>query len=98
METTEQFSELTDNDKVVFDVWKPLIVKKLRDSFPSIPADFEIKPISARRTHACNVFYDFTVALPDGKFAKVSFNGNAGYVMGTKTREPTIDDVEVHIE
>ncbi|CAF4692283.1 unnamed protein product, partial [Rotaria sp. Silwood2] len=37
------------------------------------------------------------IALPDDKFAKASFNLNAGYVMGTKVSDPTEDCITVQM-
>ncbi|CAF3784456.1 unnamed protein product [Rotaria sordida] len=50
------------------------IEKKVRETFPSIPSNFVLKPVTIRKEHGCGIFYSFMIALPHGKFAKVSFN------------------------
>ncbi|CAF4062685.1 unnamed protein product, partial [Rotaria sp. Silwood1] len=50
------------------------IEKKVRETFPSIPAGFTLQLVTIRKTIGCGMFYDFKIVLPDGQFAKVSFD------------------------
>ncbi|CAF3323403.1 unnamed protein product [Rotaria sp. Silwood2] len=50
------------------------IEKKVRETFPSIPSDFVLKPVTIRLIVGCGAFYDFMIALPNGQSAKVSFH------------------------
>ncbi|CAF3513566.1 unnamed protein product [Rotaria socialis] len=86
------FSSLDDNDLLVYQSFEKLIDGKLRKTFPS---DFQLKPLSVCRVLGYGMFYDFKIALPDDKFAKASFNSNAGYVMGTKVSDATHDCITV---
>ncbi|CAF4693476.1 unnamed protein product, partial [Rotaria sp. Silwood2] len=48
--------------------------KKVRETFPSIPSDFVLKPVTVSKIPACGTMYYFMIALPNGEFAKVRFN------------------------
>ncbi|CAF1583284.1 unnamed protein product [Rotaria magnacalcarata] len=91
------FSSLNDNDLLVYQSFEKLIDGKLRKTFPSIPSDFQLKTVSVCRVRGCGMFYDFKIALPDDKFAKASFNSDAGYVMGTKVSDPTEDCITIQM-
>ena len=38
------------------------IEQSVRETFPSIPADFQLKPVTLRKMEACAMIYDFMVS------------------------------------
>ncbi|CAF0905308.1 unnamed protein product [Rotaria sordida] len=46
---------------------------EVRKKYPSVPANFELKPVRARHIEACGTIHDYKIALPDNKFVKISF-------------------------
>ncbi|CAF2893308.1 unnamed protein product [Rotaria sp. Silwood2] len=68
------FKPLDHDDQELFQRHAKGIDKKVRETFPSIPSGFTLKPVTIRKTVGCGMFYDFMIALPDSQFAKVSFH------------------------
>ncbi|CAF0745283.1 unnamed protein product [Adineta steineri] len=81
------YEPLNNEDQELFQRHEKGIDKSVRDAFPSIPADFKLKPVTIRKIVGCGMFYDIKVALPDNQYAKVSFH-SGGHPM------PRIDGVE----
>ncbi|CAF0973839.1 unnamed protein product [Adineta steineri] len=69
-----KYQPLDNDDKELFQRHEKGIDKSVRQAFPSIPADFKLKPVTIRKIVGCGMFYDIKVALPDGQFAKVHFH------------------------
>ncbi|CAF1233620.1 unnamed protein product [Rotaria magnacalcarata] len=74
------YKSLVDEDFQLFNKHKNSIDREVRKTFPSIPADFELKPVLVRNLEACGTIHNFKIALPDNKFAKISFL-TGGFVM-----------------
>ncbi|CAF1147654.1 unnamed protein product [Rotaria sordida] len=81
------FHPLKGDDHELYGRHAKGIEKKVRETFPSIPSNFVLKPVTIRKTHGCGMFYDFMIALPDGKFAKVSFH-SGGHPIQRAPGEP----------
>ncbi|CAF3418145.1 unnamed protein product [Rotaria sp. Silwood1] len=86
------FHPLNDDDRELFQRHAKGIEKKVRETFPSIPAGFTLKPVTIRKTIGCGMFYDIMIALPEHKFAKVSFH-TGGHPM---PRDPGAPEPEQH--
>ncbi|CAF3573750.1 unnamed protein product [Rotaria sp. Silwood1] len=61
---------LLPNSKTVY---KNSINSEVRKKHPSVPANFELKPVRVRHIEACGTIHDYKIALPDNKFVKISF-------------------------
>jgi len=91
------YQPLTKEDEELFEQYSKSIDKKVRETFPSIPSSFKLKPVTIRRIVGCGLFYDIKIALPDGQFAKVSFHsgGHPGISVDGREhntpKEPTFD-------
>ncbi|CAF5084919.1 unnamed protein product, partial [Rotaria magnacalcarata] len=68
------FHPVTDEDLELYGKNAHGIAQNVRETFPSIPADFQLKPVTLRKMEACAMIYDFMIGLPDGTFAKVTFS------------------------
>ncbi|CAF1093574.1 unnamed protein product [Adineta steineri] len=69
-----EYKPVNDDDQEFFQHHEKGIDKSVREAFPSVPADFKLKPVSIRKIMGCGMFYDIKVALPDNQYAKVSFH------------------------
>ncbi|CAF3624690.1 unnamed protein product [Rotaria socialis] len=67
------FNSLTHEDRELFDSVNS-INSRIHETFPSIPTDYEVKPLSIYRQLGCGTFYTYKVALPDNQIAEVSFH------------------------
>ncbi|CAF4160883.1 unnamed protein product [Adineta steineri] len=67
------YKPVVDTDLELFNKHKGSIESAVRKKHSSIPANFELKPVTARHIEACGTIHDYKIAVPDNKFAKISF-------------------------
>ncbi|UJR23788.1 hypothetical protein I4U23_026765 [Adineta vaga] len=68
------YQSLTDDDQKLFEQFLRGIEQKVRETFPTIPYNFPLKPVAIRKQMGCGIFYNLKVALPNNQFANVSFH------------------------
>ncbi|CAF3327957.1 unnamed protein product [Rotaria socialis] len=74
------YKPLADEDFALFNKHQKSIDREVRKTFPSIPANFELKPVLVRNLEACGTIHNFKIALPNNEFAKISFL-TGGFIM-----------------
>ncbi|CAF1010717.1 unnamed protein product [Rotaria sp. Silwood1] len=74
------YKSVTDIDLEIFNKYKSSINSEVRKKYPSVPANFELKPVRVRHVEACGTIHDYKIALPDNKFVKVSFLTGGDYM------------------
>ncbi|CAF2392873.1 unnamed protein product [Rotaria sp. Silwood2] len=68
------FNPLTEEEKELFDTYKEPINIRIHETFPFIPVDYDVKPLSIRRQLGCGTFYTYKIALPNDQVAEVAFH------------------------
>ncbi|CAF0762058.1 unnamed protein product [Rotaria sp. Silwood1] len=68
------FTSLTEEDKELFNTYKESINIRIHETFPFIPVDYDVKPLSIRRQLGCGTFYTYKVALLNDQVAEVTFH------------------------
>ncbi|UJR07085.1 hypothetical protein I4U23_011373 [Adineta vaga] len=91
-----EYREVTDEDIATFNKHKDQINEKFREKFPSIPEDFELKPMRYRCAPACGKIEDFQVALPDNKFIRLQLT-LGGYQRYTPDGQPIKETTSVYV-
>ncbi|CAF1479612.1 unnamed protein product [Rotaria sordida] len=90
------YTSVMEKDLEMFNKYKNSIDSEVRKKHPSIPANFELKPVRVRHIPACGTIHDFKIALPDNKFLKISFLTGGDY-MPPPDRTPDWKPPEPHI-
>ncbi|UJR35372.1 hypothetical protein I4U23_028129 [Adineta vaga] len=68
------FQSLTDEDKDLFNSYKEAIGLRIHETFPEIPANSDLKPISIRQQLGCGTFYTYKVVLPGDQMIDIGFH------------------------
>ncbi|UJR18460.1 hypothetical protein I4U23_005365 [Adineta vaga] len=91
-----EYREVTDEDIATFNRHKDRINEKVREKFPSIPVNFELKPVRYRCVPACGKVEDFQVAVPDNKFIRLQL-AVGGYQRYKPDGQPIEDTAGVYV-
>ncbi|CAF1650502.1 unnamed protein product, partial [Adineta ricciae] len=76
---------------------KEQISQAVREKFPWVPADFELKPVLYRSPPACGKIEDFKVPLPDNKFVRIQLTCG-GYQCHAPDGEPIQEKTGVYVD
>lgn len=74
MSNDSNFVPLTEEDQKLFDSYKDAIFIRLREKFPDIPSNFDLKPFEILRQLGCGTFYTYKIGLPNNEVADVNFH------------------------
>ncbi|CAF1144576.1 unnamed protein product [Rotaria sp. Silwood1] len=89
------YHPLTSQDEELYQLHAEGIEQKVHETFPEIPSDFQLKPVALRKTNMCAIRYEFKLALPDDKFAKVSFMLGGDMMIPPGERKPQAPNYNV---
>ncbi|CAF1581347.1 unnamed protein product [Adineta ricciae] len=92
-----QYGDVTAEDIETFNKHKEQISQAVREKFPWVPADFELKPVLYRSPPACGKIEDFKVPLPGNKFVRIQLT-RGGYLYHAPGSEPTQETTGVYID